>query len=299
MERFDMHMHLNPTYPLSIPDDAPEQTLAQLGQAGISGGCIFSPCPKNKDGNFIPFEERMTALEGYTRGHADRLFPVFWVHPDEPDVEKHIEDAAARGVIAYKFICDTYYVYEEKCMRLLRKIAEMGKPVIFHSGILWDNAVCGQFNRPINWEALITVPGLRFSMGHCSWPWHDECIALYGRILNHQLVFEDQNPCEMFLDLTPGTPPIYRRDLMFKLFNIGYDVKHNVLFGSDSILPAYSPDWVTGWIRRDAGLYREMGVSEEIEQKIYRDNILRFLGLSDEKVTHVSPQQTAESTLSI
>lgn len=28
----------------------------------------------------------------------------------------------------------------------------------------------------------------------------------------------------MFLDLTPGTPEIYRRDLLTKLFTIGYDV---------------------------------------------------------------------------
>lgn len=296
MIRYDAHMHLEPDISAPIPADAPERTIQQLGTAGIYGGCVFSPCPKDKNSDFIPYEERMRILNGYTHDQTDRLIPVLWVHPDEPDVEEHIMDAYNRGIAAYKFICDTYFVYEEKCMRLLRSIAQLNKPVFFHSGILWDKGACGQYNRPINWEALIDIPGLRFSMGHCSWPWHDECIALYGRFLNNLAVNQSDDPSEMFMDMTPGTPPFYRRDLINKLFNVGYDVKHNLLFGSDSIIPEYNADWVTGWIKRDSTLYNEFNVPENIEQMIYRDNLLRFLGVTDEKINHRLPSQTSEST---
>ena len=56
-------------------------------------------------------------------------------------------------------------------------------------------------------------------MGHCSWPWYDECIAVYGKFLNG--VANDQDAPEMFFDLTPGTPRIYREDLLTKLFTVG------------------------------------------------------------------------------
>ncbi len=292
-----MHIHVEHPLYQPVPEDAPQRVLDSFREVGLTGGCLFSPSPKDKYGKFIPYEERMRILEAYTHGQAGRLFPVFWVHPDEPDAEERILDAHRRGVTAYKFLCDTYYVYEEKSMRLLRRIAEMGKPVIFHSGILWYGGETSKYNRPLNWEALIDLPKLRFSMGHCSWPWHDECIAMYGKFLNHLLSTDVKEPCEMFFDLTPGTPPIYRRDLLFKLFRIGYDVENNILFGTDSILPDYNPKWVAGWMERDAALYSELGVSDAIVRKIYRDNIRRFLGIDVCKVTHRSPEQTAEAEL--
>ena len=294
-ERFDLHVHLEPPFPQPIPGDAPRRLLEQMAAAGLSGGCLFSPSPKDKDGHFVPYEERMAALEAYTHDQPGRLFPVFWVHPDEPEAEARILDANSRGVAAFKFICDSYYVYEEKCLRLLRLIASLGKPALFHSGILWYGGDTSKYNRPLNWEALIDIPGLRFSMGHCSWPWHDECIAMYGKFLNHLNVYQGDHPCEMFFDLTPGTPPIYRRDLMFKLFNVGYDVENNLMFGTDSIVPAYSPKWVAGWMERDGAIYRELGVPEAVVRKIYRDNLMRFLGAEGSEVVHRLPQQTEEA----
>ncbi len=120
---------------------------------------------------------------------------------------------------------------------------------------------------------------------------------MYGKFLNHLLSTGVAEPCEMFFDLTPGTPPIYRRDLLFKLFRIGYDVENNILFGTDSILPDYNPKWVAGWMARDAALYSELGVSDAVVKKIYCDNIRRFLGLDNVRITHRPPEQTVEAEL--
>ena len=297
MKRFDMHIHLDPPLRSAQDDTLSRETVANLAAAGLAGGCIFSPNPKTPAQTFRPDEERINALLAYTRGQEGRLFPVFWVHPDEPDAQAHVLDAAQKGVAAYKFICDSYYVYEEKCMKLLRLIASLGKPVIFHSGILWSGSETSKYNRPLHWEALIDVHGLRFSMGHCSWPWHDECIAMYGKFLHHLIEYKSDCPCEMFFDITPGTPPIYRRDLLYKLFHIGYDVENNVMFGTDSIITAYNPGWVQGWMQRDDALYAEFGLSEQTVEKIYCGNLMRFLGVSGEKVTHIPPSQTEESRI--
>ena len=166
-------------------------------------------------------------------------------------------------------------------MALLHVIAKGGKSVCFHSGILWNGIPSGHFNRPVNWEYMLNVPKLKFSMGHCSWPWIDECIALYGKIQHAHSSQPDL--CEMFLDLTPGTPVIYRRELITKLITVGYDVKHNILFGTDSNISDYRVEWSRKWQDIDNGLYEELGVDAETRRRIYSDNILRFFGASAEE----------------
>ena len=71
---------------------------------------------------------------------------------------------------------------------------------------------------------------MRFSLAHISWPWCDELIAAYGKILNASASRADYRG-EMFVDITPGTPTIYRREALTKLFTVGYDIQDNVIFG--------------------------------------------------------------------
>lgn len=161
-------------------------------------------------------------------------------------------------------------------MKVIREIASLGKPIFFHSGILWDGNVSSRYNRPLNWEDLLLVPDLKFSMGHCSWPWHDECIALYGKFLNSRK--RGLSTAEMFFDITPGTPAIYREDLLYKLFKIGYDVENNVMFGSDGRAHHY-PESIKRYLEKDQEILSKLGVGEDVWQKIYCDNLMRFLGI--------------------
>jgi predicted TIM-barrel fold metal-dependent hydrolase len=130
---------------------------------------------------------------------------------------------------------------------------------------------------------MMHIPGLKFSTAHCGWPWVDECIALYGKLQ----FLHDKQPglCEMFLDLTPGTPVIYRRELITKLITVGYDVKHNILFGTDCFAENYNAAWARKWMDIDNGLYAELNVDDETRRGIYGDNFLRFIGAADVKVT--------------
>ena len=206
MQIFDGHIHGFNTKP------EPERLLAQMAQVGVSGGCVFSNAPKIPGdmegtlfGDGTDFETRMQELRDWTQGYEDRLFPILWIHPDEEDVMEKLDIAAQAGVCGFKMICNNFFVYEEKCMKLLRRIAQLGKPVIFHSGILWDGGVSSKYNRPLYWEALREIPGLRFSLAHCSWPWFDECVALYGKFLNANI---RRKSAQKFFELTPGTQRI-------------------------------------------------------------------------------------------
>lgn len=281
MKIYDMHIHS-----FNRPATS-EKLLSEMSNAGVYGGCVFSNWPKEANSEVgTSFEERLAEVLEISKGAEDRIFPVLWIHPYEEDIINKVHIAKDAGVLAFKIICTDFYVYEEPVLNLLREIASMNMPVIFHSGILWDGAVSSKYNRPLNWEALLPIEGLRFSMGHCSWPWIDECIALYGKFLNAKTV---RGGAEMFFDITPGTPEIYRKELLTKLYTLGYDVGDNIMFGTDTSADAYSYKWADEWLVRDGEILDDLGVSLEYREKLYEKNLFRFLGKSEEVHVQASP----------
>jgi predicted TIM-barrel fold metal-dependent hydrolase len=68
----------------------------------------------------------------------------------------------------FKIICTHFYPGDERVLEFARFCAENGKPIFFHSGILYDGKVSSKYSRPIGFEDLIQVNGLRFSIAHIS-----------------------------------------------------------------------------------------------------------------------------------
>lgn len=258
-----------------------ELFLEQLAEAGVSGGVVMSlpPATFGAIGETAPSEARLEDVLYWCRP-SDELFPVFWIDPLEEDVLSQVARAVDEGVAGFKIICDRYYPGDERCLRALAAMAEADRPVLFHSGILWDGKPSGQYNRPVNFEALLDVPGLRFSMAHISWPWTDELIAVYGKFLNARAHRSEGVP-ELYVDTTPGTPPIYRRDVLTRLFTVGYDVADNVFFGSDCLAPGYNSQYAREWMERDRGILAEVGVEEQVVDRVFAGNLRRFLGLEE------------------
>lgn len=285
MNLFDVHIHMG-LYPGDAAFD-PEALLAKMEAAGVQRGAIFSEAPefygfqnRGHDGS-----QRLDLVLQCCEQHRERLLPILWVHPDEEGIVDLIAEAAGRNIAGFKVICNNFYVYEDKSMNMLERIAKTGKPVLFHSGILWDDSVSSKYNRPLHWEALCKMGGLRFSLAHCSWPWYDESIALYGKFLTNHMKHPDDNS-EMFFDLTPGTPVPYRRDLLTKLLGCGYDVEHNILWGTDCNTDPYNTSWAQKWHRLDSGIMDELRVPEETRALIFEKNAERFFGLVKDTYKH-------------
>lgn len=285
MKIFDMHIHDS-----AKGNRDANKLLNEMSKAGVYGGFVFSAPPKEqmvKTLGWLDFNERLSTVLEWANQSSDRLFPVLWIHPDEENIIEKIKIAVNSGIVAFKMICNNYFVYEEKPFNLLKQIALLGVPVIFHTGILWDGNVTSNNNRPLNWERLLDIDGIKFSMGHCSWPWVDECIALYGKFLNAKASGKN---VEMFFDITPGTPKIYRRELLTKLYTIGYDIGDNILCGFDSIAGAYKSSWAKGWLDIDKEILDELGVSKQNRVKLYHDNPLRFIGKLNKTVETFVPE---------
>ena len=271
MKIFDLHLHA-----MGKPEN-PKELKQRLENSGIYGALVMSNKPDRYSAELgSTFNDRLNETLTYANAYPDRFFPVLWIHPYEDDIINKIHIAVEKGVVAFKIICNDFFIYEDHCLKVLQEIADLNKPVIFHTGILWDGQPTSEYSRPINFEAMLKVKNLRFSMGHCSWPWVDECLAMYGKFQSARLF---GCTSEMFLDLTPGTPEIYRKDLFYKIFNIGYDVKDNLMFGSDCVADDYNVDYAKSIISTDTKILTELGIEKETQQKLFSTNIMRFLGL--------------------
>jgi predicted TIM-barrel fold metal-dependent hydrolase len=275
----DGHIHIRPG------EVEKEEFLSKLHETGISGGTLISISPDlfRKGGENISAEKRLDNLFEWA-GSGGNLYPFFWINPMESDALDQVKLANSYGVKGFKVIHSGYYPGDDRPLEVYRAIARSGKPMLFHSGILWDGMASAKFNRPGEFEALLEVEGLRFALAHVSWPWFDECIAVYGKFLNAYHLRKELS-VEMFIDITPGTPPIYREEVLTKLFTVGYDVENNIIFGVDSNTNNYNSSWAGEWIRRDNRIYDKLGLSKEVREKVYYRNLQRFVGVTDETVT--------------
>ena len=279
MKIYDMHIH---TDGVELRRD---DVLAEMEACGVYGGCLFSPPPPQFNAQVgMPFGARLDRVLEITEGCGDRLFPVLWIHPDEEGILENVRLAAERGIAGFKIICNNFYPYEEKCMALLRVIAALDKPVFFHAGILYSRGEShSEYSRPIHFERLEEIPGLRFSIGHCGWPWVDECLALYGRI-SYRLVMAERagvRGAEMFLDLTPGAPMDRREELLTKVYLFGQNTGDNILFGTDQWFERYQGASTRRWLDADTAIMDKLGIRGELRRKTYSDNLMRFLGLPE------------------
>ena len=279
--RLDGHIHtgLRGDY-RGTTENEKNKLLANMRAAGFDGGVILSADPIKCAA--MGAEKRMEDTLAICRDE-ENLFPYYWINPLESDAVDQVQEAADKGFDGFKMICSRFNPGCPESMKVLEKIASVNKPVLFHSGICWDGFNSANFNRPGNFEALIEIPRLRFALAHVSWPWCDECLAVYGKFLNAHYARPDLS-CEMYIDLTPGTPRGFREEVFRHMVASEYEYRYNLIFGTDSLTSAYNVSWAKEWQERDDALY-EKYVEEDVEDfkdHVYRLNLLRFLGKSDE-----------------
>lgn len=268
--RYDSHVHAYPGLP------RPELYAAKLKEAGFVGGVVLSENPDPMDGSkpLDPVQAMDNAIAWASA--SPTIYPFYWINPVREDAADLVDLAVEKGMFGFKVLPGTFMPGDSKALPVYEKMAKAGKPVLFHSGILWDGRPSSKFTRPGNFEELIDIPGLRFCLAHVSWPWCDECIAVYGKFLN-ALTVDTRPRAEMFVDITPGTPEVYRKDVFNRFFHCGYDVDEHVQFGTDCRTDDYQVGWATNWQRIDDAIYADFGFDDSFADSIYRRSFQSFL----------------------
>ena len=200
--QIDVHVHH------SKGDQTAGSLLENMRAAGIEGGIILSESPMPAlEGEPLCAADRLKRVLAFTKGY-NTLYPFFFIDPTQPDALEQVDRALDAGICGFKTICDHFYPDDERAIPVYHRVAQAGKPYLFHSGILYDgNNASGNYNRPCNFEVLLSIPRLRFALAHISWPWCDECIAVYGKFQDYLTHPSHEDAPEMFIDITD----VYKR----------------------------------------------------------------------------------------
>lgn len=272
----DCHVHTNPQ------PQSKEELIKQIDIAGIDRIVLLSYSPASfyresvEDEIFGKPVTPALALEQVMEWAAfsDRVIPFFWIDPLDGDAFAQVDKAAAAGIAGFKVICNRFFPGDSRPMQVWEHIAKTNKPILFHSGIFYGNGPWSQYSRPVGFEPLFEIPKLRFALAHVSWPWCDECLAVFGYWQNR--THRRTTSAEMFIDTTPGTPYIYRKEVFSKIYTIGCDIENNLIFGTDCT-SKYSSDYAKRILAMDKEALDNTEVSAEQRDKYYGRNMLRFL----------------------
>ena len=273
----DCHVHTN------LKANSKEDLIKQLDTAGIEKMVLLSVSPLSfyKEGNSggpvgasnVSPEIALANVIEWSL-YSDRIIPFFWIDPLDQDAFDQVDNAVKAGIKGFKVICNRHYPGDTRPMQVWEHISKKNKPILFHSGILYGNGPWSQYNRPAFFEALFDIQNLRFAMAHVSWPWHDECLAVYGYWQNRRE--RGTSSAQMFIDTTPGSPKIYRNDIFYKIYNIGYNIEDNLIFGTDCN-NNYSSDYAKQILAMDKEALDFAGANDLQREKYFSKNFLRFL----------------------
>jgi len=267
---YDCHIHTGNAL------DSKDEFIKKLDEAGVSRAILFSYHPNSFTmfGHDRP-DDRLAMLMDWASGSPDRIVPFYWIDPLDEDAAEQVDRAVEANIRGFKVICNRYYPGDDKPMKIWERIAKANKPMLFHSGILYANGPSSMYNRPAFFEYLVDIPNLKFALAHVSWPWCDENLAVYGKWQNANR--NNLTTAEMFIDTTPGTPGIYRAEVLTKIYRIGYDIENNVMFGTDC-LSEYSVSYANSIFDMDSKILDDLAVSEQHRQNYFCNNFLRFIG---------------------
>jgi hypothetical protein len=279
MRIWDCHCHARGT-------ETGEEVVRWMDQAGLDRITLFGAYPPSMSQPFDasdplrldPFdasgrpggsglkytrEDVRAAIDHVAKVQAvapERIYGMIWAEPRAPgmveEIERGINDLGLHGV---KMIPDHWSPGDELLYPIYDKLQALGKPIQFHSGILYGFGDSSRFCRPALFETLMHWPRLRFSLAHISWPWTDECIAVFGRI--QAAANYNRERVQMWIDTCRGTPDAWRLDALRKAFAFcGAD---HLMFGVDTS-PADLPRNAPVHVRKDLDILRnELGMPQD------------------------------------
>ena len=279
MRAIDMHVHIprQPGLPdmvieeslrsyfrLNDPPKLAEELYTRYSEWDILG-VVFSVDAETVTGDSPDTNDYVAEL---VDAHPEQFIGFATVDPWKDDravaeLERAITQLGLKGLKLHP-IHQAFFPDDTRFYPLYEKCAELGVPVLFHSGF----AAAGigmpggggmklKYSAPIPHidDVAADFPDLTVIMAHPAWPWVEEQIAVALHKPN------------VFIDLS-GWAPRYIPPALIHEANTRLQDK--VLFGSD--FPYLPPDrWLSG--------FDQLEIRDEIRPKILLENAKRVLGL--------------------
>lgn len=249
--------------------------LKNMDAAGLDRMVLFSSPPHRQEGAMTekePHKKVTDAIAELVKADPERLIGFAWIEPTLPDAMAAVDYAfGEKSLRGAKMMPNHWYPADERAQACYKRIEEHGKPILFHTGILWGTSDTSQHCRPAFFEIMLHYPKVRFAMGHMSWPWTDECFAVCGKFRARK------GEWNSYADTTSGAPRIWKVDAFRKALSwLGDD---HLIYGSDAVGTTSAEDLKES-LDDERSMLREAGASEESIQRILHTNALRWLGIA-------------------
>ena len=276
LEACDCHVHMKGSETVDSIERA-------LDRAGLRGAVLFTPYPGLGTGHVMGVEEFRRSVEfgsRIQRGLEGRVAVFAFFEPrmsrDPGELRRLLEWALTdKELSGVKMIPAGWYPYEELLDPVYRLVDELGLPITFHCGISWAFPDSSRFCRPVYYEKLAEYPRLRFALAHICWPWVDEALAVAGKFL-YAIARGDAEKCNLFIDITPGTPPLWRADALRKA--VTYLGHRLLIYGSDCF-GADNAECLRQHLELDLAVMKHLaGFDINTIRDIMGRNASRFLG---------------------
>jgi uncharacterized protein len=183
------------------------------------------------------------------------------------EMERSVKELGLRGLKLHP-ISQAFFPNDIRFYPLWEKCAELGVPVLFHSGqtavgagLPGGGGLKLKYAQPIYMDDIAAdFPSLNIIMAHPGVPWQEEQLSIALHKPN------------VYIDLS-GWSPKYFRPILVQYANSL--LQNKVLFGSD--FPALTPE---RWMRDFEGL----DLKPEVRQKILLDNAAKLLNIDIENM---------------
>jgi uncharacterized protein len=253
-----------------------DEVLRALDAAGVEAAVLLAPflSPPFQLDDAYALRIANEHLADLIASHGDRMIGFAVINPLHEgavdDLYRAINDLKLRGL---KMVPTGWYPYDDCAHGVYAMAADLGIPVLFHSGIFIDGR-SSRFCRPAFFEAVREHPQLRVTLAHLGWPWCDEANAV-GLIDRINGVAPDAS--QFRFDISFGPPPVYREEVLSKaLAVLGPDL---LQFGSDRFLPC-SGAHIAENIHEVSVLLDKLDIDPKARERIMYGTAAAWLGLS-------------------
>ena len=277
MRAIDIHTHV-PNPPGSGPSETQQQmsryfgtdqrgTIEQMYEMYVEldiFAVIFGVDSETTSGK--PYEGNDYTAE-IVRRYSDRFMGFASVDPHKGkaaviEVERSVKELGLRGLKLHP-ITQAFFPNDTRFYPLWEKCAELGVPVLFHSGqtavgagLPGGGGLKIKYAQPIHMDDVAAdFPELNIIMAHPGVPWQEEQLSVALHKPN------------VYIDLS-GWSPKYFRPILVQYANSL--LQNKVLFGSD--FPALSPQrWLSD--------FEDLDLKPEVRQKILLENAAKLLNI--------------------
>ena len=240
--------------------------LLELDVAGLQQAVLLPIDARTSRGCQLYSNEQIAKLCAM----SERFIGFASVDPHRPgaadDLKRAVQVLKLKG-LKLSPVTQDFFPNDRMAYPIYEAAQELKIPAVFHAGMSWEPKARSKFGQPLLLEDVaFDFPRLNLVIAHFGWPWVNEAVML---ALKYPNVYLDTSA--LYYD----NPRDFIRRVMtheIPLSAVEKSLRHKIVFGSN--YPRVE-------IKNMAKAVRELGLSAECLELVFKGNAERLLGMGE------------------